>query len=176
MSREQRKVRRTKEGKFCIVCKRKAHGRCGYCLGHLPDKLRCVRTTLKGKRCKLPIVKDANVCKVHLNVMERGYGKGKYGWVYIYDTAFRRDGRGIYKIGRSANPTLREQEFRSCNPYGRMLFAGFVGGQARQMEGELHRRYRDSWVEKELFALTGFEVDEIRLELYRVATIWEEVI
>jgi len=168
----KKKEKKKRKGKICRVCGGRAHGGSGYCLDHLPDEIRCTRITRKGRRCKLPVVEGSDVCKVHLVTMQRGYGKGKYGWVYVYDTTFREDGRGIYKIGRSVNPTVRAQEFAAANPYGKILFAGFVGSSARATESELHRRYQAFWVQKELFALTDQQIEDIRLRLQSFSTDW----
>jgi len=104
--------------------------------------------------------------------MKRGYGKGKYGWVYVYDTKFRNGDKGTYKIGRSVNAKLRESELRAGNPYGKVIFAGFVGGQAKTIEAEFHQRYFDYWIEREMFLLTKEDVAYIKTRLKYIATKW----
>jgi len=99
---------------------------------------------------------------------------GKYGWVYVYDTAFRENGKGIYKIGRSVNPQFRVQEFNAGNPYGEILFAGFVGRDAKEVEARVHCHYQGSWIQGELFYLTDFELSELRLKLRSISTQWYE--
>lgn len=170
--KERKKEKKKKGEKVCRICSGKAHSRSGYCLNHLPSEIRCTHITRKGRRCKLPVVEGSDVCKVHLVTMQRGYGKGKYGWVYVYDTTFKEDGKGVYKIGRSVNPTFRVQEFNAANPYGKILFAGFVGPHAKTIESELHKRYQAFWMQKELFVLTDQQVENIRLRLQEVATEW----
>jgi len=158
----------------CAKCNNGQHSKSGYCLDHLPDNMRCTHRTSKGRQCRLPIIKGSNVCKVHLRNMQRGYGKGRYGWVYVYDTSFRSNGTGTYKIGRSVNPKYRLAELNQGNPYGKMLFAGFVGQQAKSLEGHLHTHYTDKWIEREMFSLLPTDIDHIRLEIKRVATMWYE--
>lgn len=176
MSKSQRRRRKeerrkNKKGRICKTCGVSAHSGSGYCLNHLPNELRCIRITSKGNRCRLPVL-EGGVCKVHLVTMQRGYGTGKYGWVYIYDTTFKENGKGIYKIGRSRNPNQREQALRASNPYGRILFMGFVGSQAKTIEGKLHCRYQDAWLERELFLLTETDLDEIYWILRAASTKW----
>jgi hypothetical protein len=172
VARRRKKDKRKK--KPCMVCNGKAHGECGYCLPHLPEELRCVCITQKGRQCKLPKEDGLDVCKVHLVATKRGRGAGKYGWVYVYDTAFRENGKGIYKIGRSINPKTRAYDLGAANPCGKILFAGFVGSQAKTLEGRFHRQHKESWLEREMFILTDFEVGGIRAELQEVATKWYE--
>jgi hypothetical protein len=156
----------------CKICPSKSHGKCGYCLAHIPEDMRCTRTTMKGKRCKLPIIVGSDVCKVHLYSMMRGYGKGRYGWVYIFDTMHRKESFGIYKIGRSVNPKMRNEELRSGNPLGKILFSGFVGKYAKIMESKLHKKHQDTWIEREMFYLTQSDLDNIYQELYAHSSEW----
>lgn len=162
-----------KRHKLCRMCDARAVGGTGYCLKHLPDEMRCNRITTRGNPCRLP-AKEGGVCKMHLVTMRRGYGTGKRGWVYVYDTTSKENGRGIYKIGRSVNPKAREQEFAASNPFGKILFAGFVGGKAKWTEAYLHRQYEPNWIRRELFCLTDTELAKLRCSLKGASSKWQE--
>lgn len=172
--RQRRKKGRRGKNNSCSMCEKGPHGDCGYCLDHLPDELRCIRITQKGRQCRLPKIEGLDICKVHLQNAKRGQGAGSYGWVYVYDTAFKDGEKGIYKIGRSVKPKARAYALEAGNPCGKMLFAGFMGNQARSIERELHRRYHDDWVKRELFALTEFQLSVIRSRLKTASSGWYE--
>ena len=171
---KEKKRKRKEGGGICAICGGRAHSCSGYCLDHLPDDRRCTCTTRRGTRCRLPVVGDSGICKVHLNTLERGYGAGRYGWVYVYDTSLREEGKGIYKIGRSANVQMREQELRQGNPRGKIIFAGFEGNSARGTEASLHKQYREAWLEREMFLLSDEEVDAIKTRLEATSSMWAE--
>jgi len=156
----------------CSVCPSKSHGKSGYCLAHLPEILRCTHTTNKGRRCKLPIIPDSNVCKVHLSTMRRGYGKGNYGWVYVFDTGFIKEDRTAIKIVRSVNPQFRIQELIQGNPFGKFLFYGFVGSDAKRMEAHLHRQYENHWIEREMFWLSNDDLKVIEEIIHSQSSQW----
>ena len=155
---------------ICKKCTNRQHSKSGYCLDHLPTKLRCTHMTRKGKRCRLPIVTDSDVCNCHLQTMLRGRGKGKFGWVYLFHTGFT----DIYKIGRSVNPKMRLAELNSGNPCGKMLFAGFVGSNARDIESGLHTKYRELWINREFFTLNQDDISWIYTFLKSISTEWNE--
>jgi len=155
----------------CKNCTNRQHSKSGYCLAHLPIDLRCTHITRKGRRCRLPIVPDSDVCNCHLQTMLRGYGKGKYGWVYLFHTGFN----DIYKIGRSVNPQYRLAELTSGNPNGKMLFAGFVGNDAKIIESNLHKKHSASWIKLEFFSLTEFDVESMYRFLKSISTKWNEM-
>ena len=145
----------------CETCNNRQHSKSGFCLDHLPNKLRCTKTTNRGKRCRLPIVKGADVCNCHLQTMRRGCGSGKYGWIYLFDTTFKNETKLICKIGRSVNPNHRLGELTQGNPFGKILFSGFVGHNAKKIESKLHIKYSNCWIEREMFQLTQNQIQEI---------------
>jgi hypothetical protein len=135
-----------------------------------PDAKRCIRITDKGTRCQLEKWQGLDVCKHHYKTVTRGYGRGKAGWVYVFDTGHNDGERRIVKIGRSADYRVRIRELCAGNPMGRLLFAGYVSGQARKVEAALHQRYLAHWVERELFRLSARDMVDIRIYLNGISS------
>lgn len=175
MSRSQRKKRHKRQWK-CKQCTQKQFSKCGYCLAHLPQSLRCIRVTTKGKRCKLPIVTGTDICKVHISNTMNGSGSGKYGWVYVFDTGHDDGDKKLYKVGRSTSPRKRGQALRAGNPRGNMMFAGFVGDKAKKIEGKLHRAMITAgrWVEREIFSLSERDLIRLRGTLKSDSLEWQD--
>ena len=163
-----------KKKKSCQVCARPAYGGCGYCLHHLPTDKRCNVITNKGTQCKLPAMNGADICKHHHLPNARGRSRYASGWIYVFDTKFHEDGKTTYKIGQSKNPLHRLSELRSGNPYGEILFAGFIGRRVHVAEVDFQKMFKKERVEREMFALDTQQLMGLRVKLRVLSSRWYE--
>jgi len=90
----------------------------------------------------------------------------------VFDTSFSDSDGRVVKIGRSANPNFRIGELTQGNPFGKMLFAGFVGRSAMRMEADFHMMFREKWIQREMFRLSEFEIDRMKSILRKSSTKW----
>jgi len=127
---------------------------------------RCMRTTRKGTRCRLPAIDGLDICKTHYDADHTHLKCGnKFGYVYLFDTGISQDGSRVYKIGKTMNPVTREKEFRQCNPAGKMLHAAFIGTGAAALEHKLHKKYHDLNIERELYSLSPINLANVLSDL-----------
>lgn len=138
----------------------------GYCIEHLPDEMRCTEHTKSGRPCPNPKADGTHVCKTHLRRLTKEQDEQRKtkqaGWIYVFDTNFTVKGGRLYKIGYTTRKlSIREQALRSANPFGKVLFAAFVG-KVRSVEAAVHKQFGRYRAERELFRLPMDVLREVR--------------
>lgn len=76
---------------------------------------------------------------------------------FIY--LIKNNRNGLYKIGRSKTPSIRESTLQSEEPDISMILS-FAG--TSQLEKELHKRFADKRVRGEWFELSGIDIEIIK--------------
>lgn len=124
-------------------------------VSYLPG-LRIIRCVVCQERFCLERIKNIWYCD---NCKPNSRCLTTFGYVYVFGCVKT----GYFKIGYSKTPHLRRLEYdRSKMPFPTEMIHTIPADNARQLEWELHRRYRDKQTNGEWFLLSSIELDQIK--------------